>query len=466
MKYSFDRIAFYCSIAFAALMMTFIYGFVVHRTGIFPYKFVYNAAYAAKAIYEVYFVDDPDVKGIDFIDANFSQPTVNHFSIEEGEESLLIVSNEFAHKELNASGCFAWLMDRNGKTLHAWKNRPEIQELLQSGQSLRSLAASRVYPVGAYLYPNGDLLVSYQGKNVFPIARGMVKFDKDSNILWLKQKYLHHWFDVDKQGNIYVPGTKIVESPLKISDSCKYFVCLKGKFTYDTVVILNSEGNIIDEIDLFDAIVDSGLAGVFHNSGLSYSKIYTCDPMHLNDIRIISTAHAANCDLLNPGDLLLSFRSLNAVGVLDPESRVFKWFHVGASHCQHSPRLLRDGRILTFDNLGGRRSMGTTRVASVKIPDGEWGLIFPKEGVELPPRSFYSATAGHIDIHPNEARMLVSWTHSGLVWEIDIRSGKVLWEYINTHPQADGEIGRLSVYTALYAYNASFKMNGGVFNSN
>lgn len=461
-KHEIDKIIFYiCSIS-VVLMISFTYGFLVHRNHLFPYQFIRKVSLAAKAVHEVIFLEDPDCLGVDFSDHEFSQPVIHLFSPNQGSEHLLIVSNEFSYTELNASGCFAWIMDRKGKILHAWKNIPDIQHLLGKGASLNHHKV-RIYPVGAHLYPNGNLLVSYLGNNIFPCNRGMVKFDKDSNILWYNNEFLHHWFDIDILGHIYVPGTKIIKSPLNIPDSFKSFHCDGDALTIDTIVILDPHGNIIDEIDLLRALVESGLTGVFNYPGQDARIIHTRDPLHLNDIKIITSPQSDRVKSLNAGDLLLSFRSLNAIGILDKKTKLFKWFCVGATHNQHSPRLLSDGRIFIFDNLGGPVSKGISRIAYTRIPDGKWGTIFPKTGNTLPINSFHSQTAGHIDIHPNEKRMLVSWTHKGLVWEIDIESGEVLWEFINTHPITEDQNGRISVYTSIYVENIEFEMNQGTF---
>ncbi|MFN0053967.1 MAG: hypothetical protein ACKV0T_17450 [Planctomycetales bacterium] len=41
--------------------------------------------------------------------------------------------------------------------------------------------------------------------------------------------------------------------------------------------------------------------------------------------------------------------------------------------------------------------------------------------------------AGHIDLHPDGRRGLLALTYLGAVWEVDLQTGEVYWEYINTH---------------------------------
>lgn len=461
MRYSFDKILFYISIFIVFSTLVFCYGYLVHRIQIFPYRFIDNTVLAAEAVWEVQTQKDKAIHGVDFLDSELLNPTTKTLSDKAGKENILILSNEFAHRSLNETGCFAWIMDRSGKVLHAWRNNQNIWEPLENRDALGD--NWRAYPVGAYLYPNGDLLVSYQGGNVFPNSLGLAKFDSNSKLLWKNNGYFHHWFDVDDQGRIYIPTHKIIESPLKIPDYNKYITCEKTKFTYDTLSILNPDGTLIEEIDLFRAMVDSDLVGAFNNNGQHFVEIKSCDPMHLNDVRIIRKGDHEKSRRINSGDLLMSFRSLNAVGIFDLNNKLFKWFHIGAFHSQHSPRYVGENRIFAFDNLGGRKSLGTSRIVSINLQNGNWETVFPKEGVKIPSRHFFSETAGHLEIHSSEKRMIVSWTHRGLVWEIDVESGEVIWEYVNTHPLDDNKFGRISIYSSLYAEHAEFELNYGKF---
>lgn len=156
----------------------------------------------------------------------------------------------------------------------------------------------------------------------------------------------------------------------------------------------------------------------------------------------------------------MSFRSLNAIAVLDPESLRFKWSYVGALQHQHSPRFGSNNQILVFDNRGGLTSRGTSRIVSIDAGTQRATSAYPRDGADLPARPFHSATAGHVDIHPTDNRMLVAWTHKGLISEVDIETGELLWEYVNNHPH-EGSAARMSVYTAEYAHDLSFPFNGG-----
>jgi hypothetical protein len=177
-------------------------------------------------------------------------------------------------------------------------------------------------------------------------------------------------------------------------------------------------------------------------------------------VQILTQEMAAQYPRFKAGDLLVSFRTLNTIGVLDPETELFKWHFDGPSHQQHSPRFLGKNAIVFLDNLGGQISRGTSRIVTVDADSRAFENVFPRRGMVLPGAVFKTKTSGSIDIAPAGDRILVSWTHSGLVWEIDVRSGELLWEFVNTH-LVDGRPGRISTYTAKYVPAPTFEMNGG-----
>jgi outer membrane protein assembly factor BamB len=443
------------------LMISFAYGFISHREQVFPYHLIEETRIAFHALIELHGnLSKKKVSGIDFWDdSGLKKPKTFVLSQDAGDERIFYLGNEYAHQDLCPEvGCLAWIADREGNILHIWKNTPDLWAPLEKREAVAK--TWRAYPVGAYLYPNGDILVSYQGYNVFPYPMGLAKFDKDSKLVWKRNGYYSHWFSVDAEGRVYVPRARIVKSPLHVKGNM-YINCGSRLFQYESVVILDPRGNEIKEIDTYKAIIESDLAGVFINYERNFYVIETCDPLHLNDVRILSEKMAHNFPRFEPGDLLLSFRSLNGVGVLDPDTGLFKWFYIGAIQYQHSPSFLDNNRILVFDNLGGSEKDNPSRVVAINVASGHAQTVFPRKDIKIPSRSFFSEEAGYIDVNADQKRMLVSWTHQGLVWEIDIESGEVLWEYLNTHP-VDNSFGRLPVYTATYVYKLDFPLNIGI----
>ena len=144
-------------------------------------------------------------------------------------------------------------------------------------------------------------------------------------------------------------------------------------------------------------------------------------------------------------------------------SKQFKWHFDGPLARQHSSIFFKDNEIFVFDNSGGFKEKGTTRVASIDMKTNEVKTVFPRENVELPSPDFYTKTGGFIKIHPDRSRMMVAFTYpAGFIWEVDIATGEVLWEYRNITPIGSRFL-RIPIYTALFIEDLSFPLNKGRF---
>ena len=426
----------------------YLFGFISHSAKIFPYQTLLDAQSAFDSIVKDLEGVDAAV-GIDFWEKPGVEGAVSiRLSAKAGNEYVFILGDKNSHLDLcPENGCLGWVMDRNGKVLHTWKDTPDLWRPLQGHDTLTDKWSA--YPVGAYVYPNGDLLVSYQGNRVFPIAMGLAKFDKDSNLLWKTNGYFHHWFSLDDKGRILIPIATIKESPYKIPQHDKTLLCKEQRFPVDAIAVVDPDtGEVLETIDLIQAFVQSDLVGLFNDIQKDQEIFETCDPLHLNDVQYIDARMAALYPQFDEGDLLLSFRSLNTVAVLDGKTKTFKWHYDGSMHRQHSPRLDGHGHVLVFDNLGWTIKKGKTRVASISVASHASTIHFPNAANEHK-ESFMSKTAGHIDVNRDADRYLVASTHMGLVYEIDLETGNILWEYKNTHKIGD-KFARLPVYTALY----------------
>ena len=87
------------------------------------------------------------------------------------------------------------------------------------------------------------------------------------------------------------------------------------------------------------------------------------DPFHANDVEALklSMAEAFEGAGFVAGDLLISLRELNLVGVIDPRTQVFRWFRHGPWFKQHDPDFQADGTITVDDN---RIGLGASSVST------------------------------------------------------------------------------------------------------
>jgi hypothetical protein len=232
------KVLFYLSLLF----LVFVYGAVTVMFKIFPYQYFNKAQISYRALREVKDTEDR-MWPADFLERGKStQPTALAHPGPQGDELILVSGGLDQYKSLCPKyGCVAWLTDRRGQVKHVWHHDPTIWEDLThiTGKG----DDRRIYPVGLHLFDNGDLLVSYQAYNAFPIGVGIAKFDKDSKLLWKRADFNNHWFSVSDTGEIYVPAMRVAESPLPLGGTRAKLDCKKAQFSMDAVTVLSADGS-------------------------------------------------------------------------------------------------------------------------------------------------------------------------------------------------------------------------------
>ena len=195
---------------------------------------------------------------------------------------------------------------------------------------------------------------------------------------------------------------------------------------------------------------DLGESGNLNNEQFT---ITSNDPTHLNGIQLVDAEVAGAHPWLSEGDLLISMRFVNSVAILDPQTRRIKWISTGTAFGPHSPRFY-EGQALCFDNRGGAEAAGGSQLVQIDLETRLPRVLFPQPSVPLP-GSFYSSAAGYIDMGRSD-RALIALTFAQKIWEINLKTGEVLWEYISVDPQ---QHRRRLVQTARYVHEVSFPMN-------
>jgi hypothetical protein len=440
----------------AVCLAFFAYGVGTAYFRVFPFSVLHNAHEAwlalARTNDDAEFREPPELKDV-------AAPAVHRYSSTAGSELILVSGGEDYLKEQSSGhGCLAWIMDRTGRVKHVWQYDPELWSKLD-GVAVTPGRSAKVYPVGLHLYPDGGLLVSFQGWYTFPVGIGLARFDKDSKLIWKRELHTHHWFSVAADGRIYALKSRVVDSPRPVGDTRFSLSSGAAKILEDAVVILDPDGKVLDEIPLLDALIQSGFHGLLAaRAGSDWDGADTClimdqDPTHLNGIQLVDPKLAAAHPWLQAGDLLLSMRSLNAVGILDPKTRRFKWMSPGTTVMQHSPVFHENG-VLVFDNRGGSLATGGSRLIQIDLETRRSQVLFPGPSSSLPGK-FYTGVAGHLDLC-GEGRVLVTLSKAQKVWEINLKTGAVLWEYVCVDPE---HRRCRELLTAEYVRNAGFRMN-------
>ena len=438
-------------------VLMFFYGVFTVQFKIFPHEILREAQVALAAWDEALWPEPM----YEFVDANGAAiPKVVQVPQGQSDGDYILMNGlPYAlQSECPTYGCMAWITDRSGKIYHTWE--VDFESLWADAPNPGIKDHGRIAPAGLHLTDEGYLLVSFQSDALFPYGIGMAKFDKDGSVIWKRANYSHHKFSVAPDGLTYTPANKLFDSPVPLGDTRLSLVCADGKLYSDVVLVLNADGDTIGEIDLLDLLIRQNLVG------LLALRLNTCDPIHLNYVEYVTEEMAAASGL-DTGDLLVSSRHLNLIAAIDGRTKTLKWVVAGRTVAQHSPRVMPDGSILVFDNQGGRRESGGSRIVRLTYGRSDIEEIYP--GPEaLEGTDFWTEQQGYLEPHPDGRRLLVSLSEQGRVIELDLPSRRIVWELHNTHdpgPYAaefgasEGEILRLTTIGAYYVGRPSFLDN-------
>lgn len=417
---------------FSVLVGAFGWGFCARHFRVFPFGIVRDAGTALVAL--VGATSPDEVSGLAVYRTQVTTPTAIVHDASSGSEAVLITGSPRHMTSRAPGGCLAWIVDRQGGILHEWRYPADLWQELKTVTRVPGVSGP-INPAGVHLFNNGDLLVTFHGDNTFPFGVGIARVNRDSHVVWQKELLTHHCFSVAEDGRIFVPSLEVENAAVRIADTESWLESPTGTIYRDVILVLNADGEELDRIPMLEALFDSGWHGQLIRGNAS--RVFTDDPLHLNDVRLITEETARQNPVLKAGDLLVSFRNINTVALLDMESRRFRWLSSGTTVGQHSPRIWRGG-VLVLDNLGGHHELGGTRLVRIDFATGRPDIVFPAAGRSMPDLC-RTVNSGYLDVHGDSRRALVTLTHEGAVWEVDLDTGEVTWEYIYVHPGADGK---------------------------
>ena len=319
-------------------------------------------------------------------------------------EGITIHDRERAYAGLNffTSGHMegALLMDMDGEVLHEWRYRfPDAFERDPSPKPGKREDWWR----RAYLFPNGDVLAIITGS-------GLVKVDRNSELLWAKAIYSHHDLAIAPNGDLILLTRRVHVVP-RVNE--------RQPIVEDMVVVIDSEGTEKRSFSLLEAFENSEFADLWRKSGRRSGDIF-----HTNSIELLDGSAADANPALKAGNLLISVLHLNAIAVVDPEQEKVVWAHTGEYRKQHDPKILPNGNLLVFDNHGG---WGPSAI--LEFDPRTMALAWEYRGSEEQP--FFSKTCGTSERLPN-GNTLVSETDFGRAFEVT-PGGEIVWEFYNPH---------------------------------
>jgi Arylsulfotransferase (ASST) len=134
---------------------------------------------------------------------------------------------------------------------------------------------------------------------------------------------------------------------LPIVGTAETLACEARKIYEDIILVLNPEGGTVRKISVLRSLFDSGYGG------LIYMTQAPCDPLHLNDVRVLDERDVSEYPELSAGDLLISMRNINTVAIMDQTTARIKWIASGLTLRQHAPRVLVRTKFWFSTTLAG-----------------------------------------------------------------------------------------------------------------
>lgn len=314
----------------------------------------------------------------------------------------------------SAAESAAHLVGPDGKVVHSWK-KPFSASWPEPEHVAWPVSDERVAWTAVELGADGDLYAVYQADREFPVGYGVVKLNADSDVVWRYPGRCHRDVEVQRNGHVLTLAHDYAPRPPVLDGDAA-----SSRVLIDAIVRLSSEGRQLERISLLEAFRRSE----YHTAlGRWQDGESEWDPIRTTDVERIGRDFAEHHEDAEPGDLLVSMASLNAVGWIDPETPEFVRLVRGPWLHQHDVDPMTNGHLLIFDNEGGATSKGGARVLEYDPATHE--VVWSYEGSSSQPlRSRW----GGEQMRLSNGNVLVASSTQGRVLEVD-GSGTVVWEY-------------------------------------
>lgn len=327
-----------------------------------------------------------------------------------GYRALMLYDSDLGHYSVR-------LLDPQAQQIHTWTL--DYAALFPDANQ-----PIGVNPHGMEVFADGSIAANFMAD-----AIGLVRIDACSIPIWRADGFYHHSIHHGESGALWT--WRMSGKPGQTSGIIR---------NQDHISLLDVDtGTVVREIALLDLAAVSlanadALAvpdGVDLSGNGRYPKGVSNDIFHANDVEPLSVAMADAFPQFEAGDLLISLRNLNYVGVLDPDTLELKWGQHGPWIRQHDPDFTADGRIEVYNNNTGR---GRSSIISMDPQTGQTEALFA-EGMH----AYYSGPQGKQQKLPN-GNYLIVVPDEGRVLELSA-DGELVFEYNNI--VRDGVNGRV-----------------------
>jgi hypothetical protein len=407
----------YVVLVLAIGFLCFVAGSFITFKGIFPAKPLTDAfrggqalldketAYNSPFPQELWQPARTEAKGVTIYDAQRAYDGLTLYSAGDGQKVRLI--------------------SMTGEVVHEW-NLPYSAVWDETAAVRHPQPDARIYVEKAMLLPNGDLIAIYVAVGDSPWGYGMVRMDKDSHVVWKYLQQTHHDFDIGPNGNIYALTHEIRDDVVPGQEH------LAPPRIDDYAVVLSPEGKELKKVWLLGALAKSRYA-TFLSTVPWYIAKGKGDYLHTNSIDVIGREVASRLPAPAVNEVLLSFREIGTLALLDLDREQIVWALRGPWLRQHDAEALPDGRMMVFDNEGHGGDVSRVLEFDPSTLQITWSYAGD------PRHAFFSRVRSAEQRLPN-GDTLITESDGGRLLEVT-RSGEIVWEYVN--PVRGGEKGDL-----------------------
>ena len=331
------------------------------------------------------------------------------------------------------NGRAAYLVDMEGKVVHEWHfplNPGNNVYLLENGNLLWS---GEPKDNSAFA---GEALSRFEGGEGEPLRGGrggiLREYDWDGEIRWEYENWeQHHDCRRLANGNTLYLGWEIMpEAAARRVQGGQPGTEHNGLIYGDYLHEVTPQGEIVWE---------------WHaHSDMDVEQYPICGRCFRNEF-----GHANACAPLPNGDVMLSFRRLNLIAIVDRETRRFRWEHRDDDwgH-QHDCGMLDNGNILLFANGIHGGGMPFSRV--IELDPESKKSVWEYKG--SPPYTFFSP---HISGAQRlaDGNTLICEGQWGRVLEVT-PDGEIVWEYVSPFFDPYFAGGQTNMMFRAYRYAA------------
>ena len=294
-----------------------------------------------------------------------------------------------------------YLIDLEGTVVHQW-NLP--------------------YPAGSYGYllPNGNLF--FNGKTTENLAgvpwwfKGgiVLEADPSGNILW-EYRHSDHHHDARRlaNGNVIILATERipVELAAKVKGGLPGTELSDGGIQADVIHEVTPQGEIIWTWHAFEHLDPETDILTAHDKREEWS-------------------HANTVGELADGNIILSFRNLSTVVIVERKTGKIIW-RLGRETLsnQHYPHELPNGNILIFDNGTYRQNVALNFSRVIEVDRQTKEIVW--QYTDTPLHNFFSPYISGAQRLPN-GNTLITEGNYGRLFEVT-PAKEIVWEYVNPH---------------------------------